>query len=354
MRHPINGKALIVYILVWFLIIAIHSIIIYSILGIDLQDCLADGAAFYFLLAGFGYSYYFAVRYLSQSSKITLQEVLSHLAGAAVAVFLISMAHGVLMRNLITNESYLEFLQFSTGWRIASGIMLILILVLIYYLYNHNQYIRTQENRAQELKNLLRESEIEMLKFQINPHFIFNSLNSISALTMTAPDQAQDMVIKLSQFFRNALGKEKRDLHCLDEEMEQMDLYLKMEQVRFGDRLVVNNHIPESCHKLKLPALILQPLYENAIKHGVYENLDKVDISTHVKCSEAMLEVAISNTYDSENQGLSKGTGIGLNNVRSRLELMYGIPDLVTIERTRNTYKVKILIPQTHDQGDHH
>ncbi len=354
MQHPIQGKALIVYVIVWLVIIAMHSLVLYSYFEISPGLCIADASVFYVLLAGFGMSYYFAVRYLSESGQITIREVFIHLAGVSVIVFLIAMAHGVVMRNLVSNTTYIEFLQFSVGWRMVSGVLLILILVLVYYLYNRNQYIRAQEMREQNLKNMLRESEMEMLKFQINPHFIFNSLNSISALTMTAPEQAQEMVVRLSQFFRNALGKERRDLHMLREEMDQMELYLQMEQVRFGDRLEIQNLIPDSCKELTLPALILQPLYENAIKHGVYEHLEQVTIKTEVKCSEGMLEIAIANTFDSGHRQASYGAGIGLKNVRSRLELMYGIPDLVTIERTKDVYRVKVLIPQKNDKSDHH
>jgi LytS/YehU family sensor histidine kinase len=306
------------------------------------------------LLAGSGMSYYFAVSYLSKSGKITVQEVITHLGGVTFIVLLISVAHGIIMRSWVNDENYLEYLQFSLSWRIASGVLLILILVLIYYLYNHNQYIRTQEKRAADMRNMLKESEMEMLKFQINPHFIFNSLNSISALTMSSPEKAQEMVIKLSHFFRNALGKERRDVHDLREEMEQMKLYLEMEQVRFEDRLDVHMDIPEECLDKTIPALILQPLYENAIKHGVYEKLDNVTINTTVICSEGMMNITISNSYDSNHAGSTRGTGIGLKNVRSRLELMYGIPDLVTIESTRDLYRVIILIPQTDDQGINH
>ena len=354
MLHPIRGKALLVYVIVWIVISAFHSWVLYSYLRVSPGICIADAAVYYMLLAGFGLSYYFAVRYLSESGKISIREVFIHLAGVSIMVFLLTMAHGVLMRNLVNNADYIAFLQYSVGWRIVSGVLLILILVLVYYLYNRNQYITTQEKRAADLRNMLRESEMEMLKFQINPHFIFNSLNSISALTMTSPEQAQEMVIRLSQFFRNALGKERRDLHILKEEMEQMDLYLQMEQVRFGDRLEIQHDISESCNDMTLPALILQPLYENAIKHGVYEHLDRVTIKTEVRCREGMLEVTIANTFDPDHRQASYGAGIGLKNVRSRLELMYGIPDLVTIERSRDVYRVKVLIPQKNDKSDHH
>ncbi len=350
MKHPLTGKALLIYFLVWLLIIVIHAGILYGLLSFPPVLCFVDSASFYLILAGFGMSYYFAVRFFSSRNRITFQEVATHLAGVLIVVTLVAFLHDRIMRSWVENEEYLGYLQFSLGWRIASGVMLLLILVLIYYLYNHNQYMTIQQNREKDLQNMLKESEMEMLKFQINPHFIFNSLNSISALTMTEPELAQEMVIKLSGFFRNALGKDRKDVNTVAEEMQQMALYLDIEQVRFGDRLKIIQDIPENCLKHKLPALILQPLYENAIKHGVYEQLDNVEIKTEIKCREGLLEISISNTFDPMQKASVKGTGIGLKNVRSRLELMYGITDLVTIERTRDMYRVKIIVPQLHDQ----
>jgi sensor histidine kinase YesM len=350
MKHPLNGKALLIYFLVWVLIIAIHAGVLYNLFSFPVTMCVADAASFYMVLAGFGMSYYFAIRFFSSKTRITIQEIITHLAGVIIVVSLVAFLHDRIMRIWINNDDYLGYLQYSLGWRIASGVLLLLILVLIYYLYNHNQYLAIQQSRELDLQHMLRESEMEMLRFQINPHFIFNSLNSISALTMSAPETAQEMVIKLSEFFRNALGKERRDVHTLADELQQMALYLDIEQVRFGDRLRVRQDIPDRCLKHKLPALVLQPLYENAIKHGVYEQLDTVEIRTEVNCRDGLLEIYISNTYDPMQKTSAKGTGIGLKNVRSRLELMYGIPDLVTIERTRDMYRVKIVVPQTDDQ----
>ena len=354
MKHPLQGKAFLAYFLVWVAIITLHSYVAFRLLDFPLLVCLADAAGYYLLLAGFGMSYYFVVRNMSTQGKITLREIFIHLTGTGMVTALILLLHDKVLLLWYDNADFSAYLQFSLGWRLASGMLLLILLILVYYLYDHNQYLRNQQQKARDLQSMLKESEMEMLKFQINPHFIFNSLNSISALTMTAPDRAQEMVIKLSEFFRTALGKERADVHSLEEEMRQMELYLEMEQVRFGDRLSVHQDIPADCRGHRLPALILQPLFENAIKHGVYGNLDAVEIRTVVRCNEGMLDVSISNTFDPLHTTKPKGTGIGLKNVRNRLELMYGIPDLVTIERTRSNYLVRILIPQTHASHSDH
>ncbi|MEQ8574197.1 MAG: histidine kinase, partial [Fulvivirga sp.] len=188
-------------------------------------------------------------------------------------------------------------------------------------------------------------AELEMLKSQINPHFIFNSLNSVSALTLTNPDLAHEMVIKLSDFLRLSLGRSNKELHNVEEELKQMNLYLDIERIRFGDRLSLSQDINEICMKHSLPVMILQPLYENAIKYGVYGQLEKVEISTKCHCDEGTLFLSITNNYDSTSAP-QKGKGIGLKNIRNRLELIYGPSDLVTIEKNKNIFTIHLQIPQ--------
>ena len=124
-----------------------------------------------------------------------------------------------------------------------------------------------------------------------------------------------------------------------------MDLYLAIEKVRFGERLNVLKKVEDPCLELKLPNMILQPLYENAIKYGVYEQLEPVDIQVLSHCESGNLSIKIINNYDGKSSP-QRGKGIGLKNVRTRLELIYGIPDLVTIEKDKKYFSVHLLIPQ--------
>ena len=168
----------------------------------------------------------------------------------------------------------------------------------------------TGQQQAQ-LETMLKESELEMLKSQINPHFIFNSLNSIASLTITAPNQAREMVVKLSDFLRYSLGKENHQLNTVEEEIANLMLYLEIEKVRFGDRLNVLADIDKSLWHLTLPNLILQPLIENSVKHGIYESLENVTIRVTAKYENDVLRVFMTNEFDP--QAVSKkGKGIGL------------------------------------------
>jgi LytS/YehU family sensor histidine kinase len=188
-----------------------------------------------------------------------------------------------------------------------------------------------------------------MLRSQINPHFLFNSLNSVSSLTITNPDKAREMVIKLSEFMRYALSR-KDDLPVtLQSELDNLRLYLDIEKVRFGKRLVIKENIDPACMGATLPVMILQPLYENAIKHGVYETTREVTINTNVLCTGDFVEILISNNFDPEAKPV-KGTGTGLTNVIRRLELMYGNKAVLKTEKLSDSFSVKIYLPAVFSQ----
>lgn len=184
-----------------------------------------------------------------------------------------------------------------------------------------------------------------MLRSQINPHFLFNSLNSISSLTLTNPPGARDMIVKLSDFMRYSLSSRNDQPVTLNNEMESLRLYLEIEKVRFRERLVIEEHIDNECLGALLPGLLLQPLYENAVKHGVYESTGTVVINTSVKKAEEYVIVTISNTIDSDSVVTRKGAGIGLKNVRSRLELFFGNEADLEVVRKEDSFTVTMKFP---------
>ncbi|MEM7299273.1 MAG: histidine kinase, partial [Bacteroidota bacterium] len=177
-----------------------------------------------------------------------------------------------------------------------------------------------------------------------NPHFIFNSLNSISALTTTIPEDAREMVIKLSDFLRYSLGKENSELNPLKQEIQNVSIYLDIEKVRFGEKLKFEKIVKEDCLNVKVPNLILQPLIENAIKYGVYDSIEAVTIRLNCEKKEDLLFIRIHNNFDKESVA-SKGEGIGLNNVRKRLQLVFGRADLLEINKGKDQFEVTLKIP---------
>jgi LytS/YehU family sensor histidine kinase len=153
------------------------------------------------------------------------------------------------------------------------------------------------------------------------------------------------MIIKLSEFLRYAIGEEKRAEITFEEEVLQIDRYLDIEKIRFGDKLICKKKIARNTKALKIPKLILQPIFENAIKYGVYESLEPVIISIESDFRNGFLQISISNNFE-HGANLPKGEGIGLKNISQRLEIRYGIAGLIKYKTVDKTFVVNINIPQ--------
>jgi signal transduction histidine kinase len=207
--------------------------------------------------------------------------------------------------------------------------------------------ISTLDSRFQQQSDaavLLKEAELFKLRQQLQPHFLYNSLNSINALIMVAPDKAQDMIGKLSDFLRSSVKREKEDKVPISEELVYIQSYLDIESVRFGDRLQVRFE-KEYTDDATIPAFLLQPILENAVKFGIYGHTGTVHIYIHIVLEEGMLVITISNPYD-PNMQPPKGTGFGLEGIQRRLYLLYARTDLLEINKGEDTFTTILKIPQ--------
>jgi LytS/YehU family sensor histidine kinase len=249
------------------------------------------------------------------------------------------------MKSIAADElQYLDFLKKSITFRIPSGLLIYFLQISVFYLLLNMKELKERMTREASLTALLREAELNNLRAQIKPHFLFNSLNSVSALTMTDPSKAQDMVIKLSEFMRYSLAMGEEAMSTLENELYHSGLYMDIEKIRFSDRLVIEEEINASCSDWPVPAMILQPLLENAVKHGVYTISGPSSIRLCVNCTTEYLHVSISNNYDKE-AAPRKGTGTGLQNVKSRLAAIYGRHDLLTITMQEAYFAVVLRFP---------
>jgi sensor histidine kinase YesM len=254
-----------------------------------------------------------------------------------------------------------EYLAESFGqmdWRINAQLSQgnTLLFLLVYFVLNiftlfvwiwlNNLEKETIDKRSIETEKLAKESELEGLKLQLQPHFLFNSLNSVNALLHVNPEEASRMVLLLSDFFRSSLKKSQDTLITLKEELETVQLYLQIEEIRFSSRLLVEINLQESCTELKLPALILQPIIENAIKHGLYGTTEKVVIQIDASYSANQLILRVSNPYTPEDSMISTGTGFGLKSIYRRLYLIYARNDLMKIEKDHEKFVIQLNLPQ--------
>jgi LytS/YehU family sensor histidine kinase len=240
--------------------------------------------------------------------------------------------------------NYLAYWDKTLAYRVGTGVFIYGLIILTYYLFVSLSNLSEKKAKEAKLESLVRETELKMLRSQINPHFLFNSLNSISSLTITDPEKARDMVVKLSEFMRYALSRKDEQPVTLQNELENLRLYLDIEKVRFGEKLTTEETIEPGCLEFKIPVMLLQPLYENAVKHGVYESTESVRIRTQAKITEGYIQISISNNYDPA-PSLKRGTGTGLLNVTRRLELFYGNKASIKTLKENGIYTVNLYIP---------
>jgi LytS/YehU family sensor histidine kinase len=207
----------------------------------------------------------------------------------------------------------------------------------------YNSYIEKKEIESR-LSESIQEAELTLLRNQMNPHFIFNSLNSISSLTIIDPEKAHDMVIKLSDFLRYTVGYGQMQKVQLKKELEMCEAYLDIEKIRFGEKINVEMQVAEDTLDLEVPSMLLQTLFENAIKHGIYNSLNPERIIFKAKVDEKRLEIIMENTFDIEG-GKKVGTKTGLKNIKERLRLMYKNLAIFENQVIDNKFVVWINIP---------
>lgn len=202
----------------------------------------------------------------------------------------------------------------------------------------------TRFQQKTDASTLLKEAELFKLRQQLQPHFLYNSLNSINALIQISPEKAQEMIGKLSDFLRSSVKRESEDTLPVREELMYIQSYLAIESVRFGDRLQV--HIEkEYSGDPTIPPFLLQPILENAIKFGLYGNTGAVTIIIHIELDGPMLLISVTNPYDADMQP-PKGTGFGLEGILRRLYLMYARTDLLETRKDEKYFTTILKIPQ--------
>lgn len=347
MLNPISKHRsyFISFIMVWGVIFGIHTIILnffYEIPGII---SLADALVFNLFFAIIGYNLWFVVRFNLREKQKSFDFIISHLITAIViiAIWLLS-SYFLLKSTYIDNGSYIQFLNDSLPWRVIIGIFFYLFFIMFYYVMLYYEDLQEKLITEAKLQNLVKEAELNALKSQINPHFLFNSLNSISSLTITNPDDAQEMVIKLSDFLRYSLSHDKNEKTSLEAEIDNLQRYLDIEKVRFGKRLNFVYNIDDDCLDIEIPNMILQPLIENSIKHGVYNSSEEVLVTLKCEIKGDYVQIEIRNDYDPE-AVKKKGQGIGLSNIKKRLLLIYQRQDLLIIKAEKLTFTALLKFP---------
>ncbi len=336
----------VVYIILWVALAVIHFSILYFGYGLSIIVSFGDSLVFNALFAILGSGLWFMVRFSNLQTKKVNELAFYHLSGATVTILVWMLLSNFILRNIFSgNETYLVFLKVTALMRVISGTMFYALLVTGYYLLINFRELKEKNQREAKLTSLLKEAELSMLRSQIRPHFLFNSLNSISALTMTDPGRAQEMVIKLSEFMRYTLNLPDSMISTLEKELHHVELYLDIEKVRFGERLAFEKQIAEGAPEWNVPVMLLQPLIENAVKYGVYASAGITRLTLAAAPEGGLLVIRIGNTYDPD-ANVKKGTGTGLANIRARLLNLYGTASLMRINQSVDHFEVILSIPK--------
>jgi two-component system LytT family sensor kinase len=258
----------------------------------------------------------------------------------------LALSRWILILSLGHVNGYAAFFGNSLITRASIGLLMLGCITLAFVIWYNFEEQQENDKRKQDAEKLAKEAELFKLRQQMQPHFLFNSLNSINALIGIKPEEARKMVQQLSDFLRGTLKKEEHQQVTLQEELQYLQLYLDIEKVRFGNRLATEIESDDSAGKMKLPALLLQPIVENAIKFGLYDTTGETLIKIKTTIQDNNLVVKVTNPFDPETSSSNQGTGFGLKSVQRRLYLLFGRSDLLVTEGKENIFTTTVKIPQ--------
>lgn len=347
----INGKIYTHIFLVVYL--CLHFGILKYIYNLTIGIAILDTVSFGLIIYGLIYVLALFRNARAEGAMQILNLIIQNLLISALFVF----GYNWVVEVYFPQEAlYLEvlhdtvFLRGLIVWTLLSNF------TVVQFIIKDQQNEQLAKEKTLYNEQLMKDAELFKLRQQINPHFLFNSLNSINALITISPERSREMLLQLSQYFRNAINKEDQQLINIQEEINDIQLYFEIEKVRFGHRLTLETEIDEACLQHQAPAFLLQPLVENAIKYGLYGTTDAVAIRfrlfyTTSEAGNKYVSFEISNPFESNTTQVS-GTGFALNAIRRRLYLLYGRNDLLVTKITavadspnRKIYTAYISIP---------
>lgn len=348
MLSPVFKKIsnLIYYALFWLGVIIVHFFVSYYFSKENIVVALVDAFVYNSIFAIISLGLWYAAFYNPIEKKSYLNIIITHLVIAAASISLWITLGNFFSREIIYSiTNYNINFKESITLRILTGNLFYFVTIFSYYLYIYYTNFQEKLTNESKLESLIKEAELKAIKSQINPHFLFNSLNSISSLTISNPNKAQEMIITLSEYLRYSISQKDQQTSSLIKEIDNCKKYLNIEKSRFNEKLEIEFNIDEKCNGFIVPTMILQPLYENAIKYGVYESTEIVKITTDIKNYGDIIEIVIKNNFDPDAIP-RKGEGFGLKSISDRLKIIYGSENLFSIKKDENTFTAKIIIPK--------
>ena len=334
------------YLLLWTTVAVVHFLLLNQAYNQNAFNAGIDSLVFNLLFCVLGIGLWFMAELSGVQHYSVIEGIIRHVTlGALTIAVWYGLGNYLVVSILDEKSEYHLFLDSTLLMSIFTGIMYYSMMNAFFYLLISYRQLREKKEYEAVLTTQLREAELNMLRSQIRPHFLFNSLNSISALTMTDPEKAHEMIIKLSDFMRYSLTFQGETMSTLEKELYHIRLYLDIEKIRFGTKLSIEIDVCTECHNWPVPAMILQPIIENAVKYGVYESTEEAGITLIAKKnSSGFINLTIVNPYYSA-MPPKKGTGTGLENVKRRLETVYKQPNLLLTHKEENCFTAILSFP---------
>ena len=330
----------------WFMLLQMNvaQILVWALLGFGLL-----AVARRFPIEGFEWANWRSWRVLSLHFGASFMATLAGLFGT----FLVAIAFSRLERGTFYEWNLLESLRTPRFWLgyedflkryFHTNFLVMLALLGAYHMVLAHRRYKRREVEAAQLEKAFMQAQNQALRMQLQPHFLFNTLNSIAALVHIDPDMADRMIARLGDLLRLSLDQSGQQEVTLAQEAQFLERYLAIERLRFQDRLTIGIEIPEELTRCKVPSFVLQPLVENAIKHGVGASATGGHIAVRARTEEGMLCLEVEDDGPGFVTSPRPGHGIGTGNTRQRLQLLYGeaqsfellsIPGKGTLARVR-------------------
>ncbi len=347
--HPILSqlRKFALYLLAWIPVAGMFAYLMGIPGGITRRESVVLAVALCLLYAIVCLSAWYSCRVTPLDKSSFARVVGTHLMASLVAASLWVVAARFLAFEL-SNSGMFPGLdrRFLPDIPLVAGMggLLYLLSVAFYYVVIAVESSRAAEAKVNRANLLARDAELRALKAQVNPHFLFNSLNSISALTSSDPARAREMCILLGDFLRRTLGLGEKAVISLEEELSLVNAFLAVEKIRFGARLRMEENIEKEALAFDVPPLLLQPLVENAVAHGVANLVEGGSIVLGVRCRDGVVAIAIENSFDPDAPPRRK-SGVGLANVRQRLAARYGNRASFDVKHEGSVFRVAITLP---------
>ena len=335
-------KFIIIFGIFWLAIMQNHAMLLHWF-GFTWSMAIADSVISNFLLLLVCLLVMNILRYYMPQRERFIHLLAWNILLTAIVILLTRWILNLAFGN---HEGYSSLLDRSMIIRISFNFLLLGCVVLISVVWYTWEDQQQNEKRKLDSEKLAKEAELFKLRQQLQPHFLFNSLNSINALIGSRPEEARKMVQQLSDFLRGTIKKEETQWVTLQEELQYLQLYLEIEKVRFGNRLTTEIETDEMTSQLKLPALLLQPVVENAIKFGLYDTTGETVIRIVAGREGHDLVIKVMNPFDPETSSPRQGTGFGLKSVQRRLFLLFARNDLLSTLAKENIFTTVVKIPQ--------